>query len=148
MQRVANTTKEEIKMMTKRKTEYYTIKTESLFDECSSTLITFLSKLSPSFDKTLNAAVIGAIVTSVLTNPFTQMQLALGILVLDKKLIEHLHEYGITCRYHELRRCKISAAVESDEKAEDLQSSDGPIQVVSDNFDAHIHSQNGLKETT
>ena len=37
--------------------------------------------------------------------------------------------------------------MKSDEKGEELQSSDGLIQVVSDNFDAHIHSQNELKET-
>ena len=36
--------------------------------------------------------------------------------------------------------------MESDDKGEELQSSDGLIQVASDNFDAHIHSQNGLTE--
>lgn len=38
----------------------------------------------------MNAGLIGAIVTSVLTNLFTQPQLALGSLVHDKKLIERL----------------------------------------------------------
>ena len=76
MQYIAKTIKEEMKKMTKSKTEYNTINTENLFDECSSTLITFLSKLS-SFNKSLNDAMIGAIVTSVLTNSCIQLQLAL-----------------------------------------------------------------------
>ena len=62
-------------------------------------------------------------------------------MIRDKKLIEHLHEYEITSTY------KISAAVESDEKYKELQSSDGFIQEVSDNFDALIYSQNELRET-
>ena len=81
MQRIANRIKEEIKKVTKRKTEYNTINTENLFGECSSTLITLIS-----FDKNLNAAMIGGIVTSVLSNSFTQLQLALCILVHDKKI--------------------------------------------------------------
>ena len=88
--------------MTKRKTEYSTINTKNLFDECNRTQITILSKLSPSFDKSLNAAMIGAIVTSVLTNSFTQLQLTIGILVHDKKLIQQLHEYGIISTYHKV----------------------------------------------
>ena len=80
MQRIANRIIE-IKKITKRRTEYNIINTEKLFDGCSSTLITFLSKLSCGFEKSLNAAMIGAIVTSTLTNSFGQLQLALGILI-------------------------------------------------------------------
>ena len=74
---------------------------------------------------------------------------ALGILARDKKLIEHLHDYGITSIYQEVQRFKISAAVASENETTETQfnSTDGLIQVISDNFDAHIHSQNGLKET-
>ena len=145
MQSIANRIKKENKEMTKRKTKCSTINTENLFDACSNTPVTFSSKLSTSFDKSSNAEMIGAIVTSVLTNSFTQLQLAVGILVHDEKLIEYLHKYSITTTYHEVRRYKI-AAVESDDKGEELQSSDGLIQVVSGNFDAHIYSQNGLIE--
>ena len=44
MQCIANRIKEEIKKMAKRKTEYNTTNTENLFDECSNTLIAFLSQ--------------------------------------------------------------------------------------------------------
>ena len=76
--------------MTKIKTEHNTMNTENLFDECSSTLITFASTFFSSFVKSLIAALIRAILTSLLTNFFTQLQLVFGILIHDKKLIEHL----------------------------------------------------------
>lgn len=44
LQCIANRIKEEIKKMAKRKTEYNTTNTENLFDECSNTLIAFLSQ--------------------------------------------------------------------------------------------------------
>ena len=44
MQRIANRIKEEIKKMAKRKAEYNSTNTENLFDECSNTLIAFLSQ--------------------------------------------------------------------------------------------------------
>lgn len=62
-------------------------------------------------------------VTSTLTNSFTQLQLALSILVQSKKLIEHLHKYQITSTYQEVRKYKISAAVESNQKGKELQLS-------------------------
>ena len=53
------------------------------------------------------------------------MQLALCILVHDKKLIEHLPEYGLRYTYRKVRRYNISAVVESNGKGEEeLQSSD------------------------
>ena len=70
IQNIANRIKEQIKKMTKIKTDYNTINIDNLFDECNSTLITFLYFFS-SFDKNLNASLIGAIVTSVLTSLFS-----------------------------------------------------------------------------
>ena len=67
--------------------------------------------------------------------------------ITPKKLIEHLQQYGITSTCHKVRRYKISAAVGSDEKGKELQSLSSLILVVSDNVDAHIHSQTALKET-
>ena len=48
--------------------------------------------------------------TSVVTKQFTKLQLALSILASDRKLIEHLHDYGITFTYQEFRRFKVPAA--------------------------------------
>lgn len=71
----------------------------------------------------------------------------MSVLVHDKKLIEYLQEYGITCSYHEFKRFTVSAAVASNSNDMELDSSEGLIYVESGNFDAHVHSQNGFKET-
>ena len=39
------------------------------------------------------------------------------------------------------------AAASSDNNNKEVRARDGLIQIVADNFDAHIHSQNRLKET-
>ena len=44
---------------------------------------------------------IGNIVAFVVTIRFTKLQLALSVLASDRKLIERLHEYGITSTYQE-----------------------------------------------
>ena len=90
---------------------------------------------------------IGNIVTSVVTKRFPKLQLALSVLASDRKLIEHLHEYGITSIYQKFWRFKVSAAALSDNNDKEVRTRDGLIQIVADNFDARIHSQNGLKET-
>ena len=47
---------------------------------------------------------VGAIVASILESLFTQLQLAICILVYDKKKIEQLHEHGITPEFQESRK--------------------------------------------
>ena len=104
-------------------------------DECSETLMTLLPKLSLNFEKSLPAVMIGNIVTSVVTF----YKIAIGTFF--------WHQYGITSTYQEFRRFKISTAASSDNDDKEVRAGDGLIQIVADNFDAHIHSQNGLKET-
>ena len=116
-------------------------------DECCETLMTLLSKLSPNFEKGLPAVMIGNIMTSLVTKRFTKLQLALSVLASGRKLIEHLYEYRITSTYQEFRRFKVLAAASSDNNDKEVRARDGFIQIIADNFDAHIHSQNGLKET-
>ena len=83
-----------------------------------------------------------------MTKQFTRLQLALSVLASNKTLIEHLHEHGITSTYDEFRRFKVSAAAATDaSNHKEVDAKDGLIQIIADNFDAHIHSQNGLKET-
>ena len=149
IKRVAKKIKSELNNLPHNNSEYDTLGAESLFDECSSTLLTLLSTITSRFHNSLAAAMVGNIVKGIVTKRHTKLQLSLGILVREKKLIEHLHEYGITSTYQEVRRFKISAAVAGENQTTDakLNSTDGLIQAISDNFDAHIHSQNGLKET-
>ena len=102
--------KEEARKLPHSKNEYNVIESENLMDGCSETLMTLLSKLSPNFEKSLPAVMIGNIVTFVVTKHFTKLQLALSVLASDRKLIEHLHDYGITFTYQEFRRFKVPAA--------------------------------------
>ena len=139
--------KEEARKLPHSKNEYNVIGNKNLMDECSETLMTVLSKLSPNFKKNLPAVMIANIVTSVVTKRLTKLQLVLSVLASDWKLIEHLHEYRITYTYEEFRRFKVSAAASSDNNDKEVRARDGLIQIVADNCDAHIHFQNGLKET-
>ena len=139
--------KEDVRKLPSPKNEYSVIDTENLADECSETLMTLLSKLSLNFEKTLPADLIGNIATSVMTKRFTRLQLAFSVLAGDRKLIEHLHDYGITSTYQEFRRFKVSAASSIDTNNKEIDAKHGLINVIVDNFDANIHSQNGLKQT-
>ena len=135
--------KDEVCNLHSSKEEYHVIDGDNLFDECSDTL-----KLSLNFEKTLPAVMIGNIITSVTTKQFTRLQLALSVIASNKTLIEHLHEYEITSTYDEFHRFKVSAAAATDaSNHKEVDAKDGLIQIIADNFDAHIHSQNGLKKT-
>ena len=67
-----------------------------------------------------------------------------------KKILEILHDYGVTCSYHEYDLFKTSAAASATPRRNSLgifNCDGGLIQAVADNFDATIHSQNGLQST-
>ena len=131
------------------KQHYPTLNLESSLESCSPTLMNLLSLISPGLHNTQKAALIGNIVTSEVTSGTSMLQVALGLLVREKKLIEHLHEYGVVASYDEVRRLKISAATISNSPIMDrsLDTKQGLIQGISDNFDANLCTQNGLKQT-
>ena len=113
--------KEEARKLPHSKNEYKVIENENLVDKCSETLITLLPKLSPNFKKSLPAVMIGNIVTSVVRKRFTKLHLALSVLASDRKLIERLHEYGMTSTYQEFRRFQVSAAALSDNNDKEVR---------------------------
>ena len=55
----------------------------------------------------LPAILTGNIVTSIVFKKPSD------VLIRDKKLIEHLNDYGIVCSYNEVKRFKLSAAIEN-----------------------------------
>ena len=89
--------------------------------------------------------------TSVIHNFSTPLQIALGILVHSKKIIQHLFDYKVTCSYDEFRRYKKSSAVarytrlKAEEK--NLVAISGLIQHIVDNFDAEMSSPSGKVST-
>ena len=54
---------------------------------------------------------IANMVTSIVSKKPSDLLIDLGILVRNKKLIEHLYHYGVVCSYKEVKRFKPSAAL-------------------------------------
>ena len=78
--------------------------------------------ISPNFNSKA-IALISSMIITIARSKVTTLQVALGLLLQEKKLIEHLYEYGVTASYDEVRRFKISAAYSaSQEKEKTLDS--------------------------
>ena len=117
--------------------------------ECTSAMLTsLLSSVHPKLQPySLPSLLIGNIVSCVVTSQPTPLQISLGVLLSGQKLlIEELYKYRVTCSYDEVRRFLRSAAVVASRDKCWAGMSDssigGLVQVVIDNFDAVINSQN------
>ena len=116
----------------------------------SPTLLTLLTKVSGKLGSTAQGAMIGNIITNVISNKPTPLQVALSVLLSKKALIEELHYFRICCSYDEYLRFKASAAKAAEAQTDLrglLSAKEGIIQVVAHNFDSNISSQNGLLST-
>ena len=112
-------------------------------ESVSGTLQLLLHKLSPSLNAdSLTSLLIGNMVTSVLRRHATPLQIALGVLMHRKKIIQHMYDYNVTCSYDELRRYKKSSAVARYTKLKREErapvSVNGLVQIIADNFDADM----------
>ena len=75
---------------------------EKSMESTSSTLERLLECVSSKFSNSLYSALIGNIVTSIVQNRTTHLQLALGILFRHSKVtLNHLHDYQVTCTHDE-----------------------------------------------
>ena len=150
--KVSNKIVQEVKAIPMDKANYNTqINSELAIENVSETVLDILANISTKLNKTLPSLLIGSIITSVLRNQPTNIQIALGILIRDsKQLINQMHAFGVTCSYDEILRFKKSAAIAATEEI-DLtgisSEQSGLVQVVADNFDADISSQNGKLST-
>ena len=117
--------------------------------QISDTLSLTLSNISSSLTSSLKSLLIGSIITSSVVKRPTTLQVNLGLLVREKQLIQHLYEYGVTSSYKETQLFKLSTVASCDDSSiSKILTPKGPIiQVVADNFDATIHSQNGQQQT-
>ena len=86
-------------------------------------------------------------VTSVLGLQATALQIALGVLMHRKKIIQPMHDYNVTCSYDELRMYKKSFAVARYTKLKTEERApvtvNGLVQIIADNFYADMSSPNG-----
>ena len=118
--------------------------------QSSSTLNSLLSRISHKLHRTCPSALIGNMITNVITNRPTSLQTALGVLLSRKTIIEQMFDSHVSCSYDEVQRFKSSAAkaaVDQSYRRRVADASRGLIQVVADNFDVKIASQNGLVST-
>ena len=77
----------------------------------SNTLDDVLSRVSQKLQQSLPALLIGNIITSVVKNLTTPLQVALTVLLRDsKELIKAFFDFGVACSYDELLQFKKSAA--------------------------------------
>ena len=106
-----------------------------------------LAKLSNKLENTPPAHLIGNIITSSLRNVPTALQVALGVMVRDSKgLVSQLSSFGVTCTYddyNDLRSQQQQPHLHLQNKQGISDCKSGLVQVVFDNFDADISSQNG-----
>ena len=150
IQKVGKQIFQETKKLAPDKSSYNTrISRMSAAQDISSTCKKLLASVSEKLDSTLPSLLIGNIITGIINNQPTSLQIALGVLIREKTKLELLSNYGVTCTYQEVRRFKSSAAAAAKECSLQglTESNSGLVQVVVDNFDATISSQNGLKST-
>ena len=115
---------------------------EKSMESTSSTLERLLECVSSKFSNSLYSALIGNIVTSIVQNRTTHLQLSLGILFRHSKVTpNHLHDYRVTCTHDEVLRFKKSAAVNSakDGYLQGVPTTNNELfQVVTDNYDTKM----------
>jgi hypothetical protein len=128
-----------------------TINKDIAINDVSETLMTLLVLLSTKLEWIFPAIMIGSILTGAVRNNPTAFQITLGSkLGRSKNIITTMQSFGMTCSYDEVLRFKRSSA-----KAATMErsyhgisdASEGLVQVVADNFDAEISSQNGKFST-
>ena len=122
----------------------------SASEHISDSLKALLREISDDLcEEKLPAILIGNIVTSILSKKPSDLLIDLGILLRDKKLIEHLYDYCVVCLYDEVKRFKSSAGLDNYKNANCVLRGhvEGLVQAVADNFDTDISSQNGKMET-
>ena len=49
-------------------------------------------------------------ITTIANSRTSILQIALRLFVKERKILDYLNQYGVTCTYDELRRFKVSAA--------------------------------------
>ena len=118
-------------------------------DLCFSSLLLMLSIMSRKFQRNLKVVVLmSSMIKTAMTSRVSILQVALGLEVQEKRLIEHLCEYRVTASYNEVRRFRISTAFWSGQSPLSKSNSKaGLIRGISDNSDAHLCTQNGIQQT-
>ena len=147
LKKAAAKIKQEITEVSTLKNEYPVLSDEAMSEFQIPTLNDLLSAVSFKLSESNFLSLLGSMITSKVTSRVTMLQVAIGLLVHEKILIQDLYDYGVTSSYDEIRRFKISAAVSEKNRSTNFDSALGLVQGSSDNFDVSLSTQNGLKQT-
>ena len=111
IKRVARRISSEIKEAPLIKDSYPALNEEEISDLCLPSLLSMLSIVSPKFHSSLKVVTLmSSMIKTVMTSRVSILQVALGLEVQEKRLIEHLYEYRVTALCDEVRRFRIPAA--------------------------------------
>ena len=120
---------------------------ENIQASTSKTLQTLFLAISPCFPEDEEVAcLITGIINTISNNRTSMLQVALALLVEGKKDLEHLHEYAAISTYDEICQFEISTASSGATQVK-LDATKGMVEGISDNFDATLCTQNGVKQT-
>ena len=101
---VADKIASEMKSIPTLKDTYNVLNQDEISASCSQTLQILLSMISPKFfTNTKVVALISGMINTIVSSKTSMLQVALGMLVQEKQLIEHLHEYGVTSTYPKIQ---------------------------------------------
>ena len=100
IKRVAQRISSEIKEAPVIKDSYPALGEEEISDLCLRSLLSMLPIMSPKFQSNLKVvALMSNMIKTVMTSRISILQVALGLEVHEKRLIEHLYEYRVTASY-------------------------------------------------
>jgi len=77
---------------------------------CQSNSTNFFTEVVKKINHTAPAALIGNIVSSVINNCYTDLQISLGTVHGTTALIQEFYDFDVTCSYDEVLNYKDSAA--------------------------------------
>ena len=86
---------------------------ENLSEIIIPTLENLFALISPRLTNSKITALMSGVVTSSVTSGITMLQVVLGLLVREKRLIKSKYKYSVTTVYGEIGRFKISGAATS-----------------------------------
>ena len=100
IKRVAQRISSEIKEAPAIKDSYPALDEEEISHLCLRSLLSMLSIMSPKFQSNLKVvALMSSMIKTVMTSRVSILQVALGLEVQEKRLIEHLYEHRVTASY-------------------------------------------------
>lgn len=122
----------------------------SILSQCSETFNELLNEITSEFVDSPESLLLGSALASRVNKRPTDLQIALGVMVDNKRLVQDLQKFGVTCSYEETKVFKRSSAIAALKHLEDRKTFDpshGMIQVAEDNFDRNIATANCLSST-